>query len=265
MSCGRHSRSRATTVVALCATALVAACSGGEGSRDAPGAARRASAVASNPTFLNGGDCERASDPALPARAGCVTSVAAGGKRLVVYALTGRDLRPLEWRIHFETPAFEADLRLRAGTVAAYPRAAAVSDVDADGNPDWWWVKVLDYASHGATWGGLHVYVERGESLATVDYDGAPFVVNYGGISRLGEGAACRGREIVLLRTEAQDRQNTRWSASQRRFSVRGDSATLVGRNEYVLAVEDYNDPDLRAYFGVDCHGARFTPFGEAR
>jgi hypothetical protein len=241
----------------------VSACSAGE----APVPARppSASAVAARPGFANGAACERSSDPSLRAPAGCVTSLSAGDETMVVYAVLGRDRFPEEWRIRLQTPGGRVERRLPFGTVTAYPRVAAVSDLNRDGDPDWWWVKTLDYASHGALWGGLQVFVGDGASLEPIVHEGEPLVVNFGGISRLGEGARCEPGGLALLRVEAKDRQNTNWSMSRRVFSVEGTQATFEERLENVLEIESYSDPRLHRNYRVDCFGAVFTPAGEVR
>lgn len=199
-------------------------------------------------------------DPRLPAGIGCVTSVASGDRRLFVYASIDDAGNPKSWHLRLIEGDRQEDRALPGGTVASYPRAVAVTDVDDDGSPDWW-VKVRDYASHGAPWGGLFLYVERGGTIAPLRYQGAPLVIDFGGITRLGEGAACRDGDLVLLRAEAKDRRNLRWATSERRFAIEGRSARLVDRTQSTLVIEDYNDPDLDPYYEVTCDGVSFSVF----
>jgi hypothetical protein len=214
-----------------------------------------------SPAFVNGGDCPPSSDARLPNDAGCVSTVSAGEGQLSVYALLGSDGRPESWRLHLSSDGLEIDQELHAGTEFSYPRAVGGVDVDGDGDPEWW-VKVMDYASHGAPWSGLHLFFQEGTDLVPLAYESEPLTINFGGISRLGEGALCRGGALVLLRAEALDRQNTRWRTSERLFSLDGPRADLVRRTQDVLEIEDYNDPDLDPYYRVTCEGKVFTTFG---
>lgn len=251
---------RVASILAL-AVVVATACSPEPRPR-APGPAS-ASVVAATPQFVNGERCPEAGDDGLPPRAGCVTAVTAGDETLSVYGLLGRNGLPESWRVRLTTPGGEVERRLPYGTVTAYPRVAAASDLDGDGDADWWWVKVLDYASHGAPWGGVAIFVSDEASLEPVELDGEPFVVNFGGISRLGEGAECRDGSLVVLRVEAKDRANTRWSTSERTYAIEATTARLLDRREGILEIDGYSDPELHRYYRVDCAGAVFTPFGE--
>ena len=179
--------------------------------------------------FINGGDCPPSPYSALPATAGCVTSLAAEGEQLFVYALLGRDGSPRSWRVRHITPDDEVDRRLLAGHDYSYPRAIGVTDIDHDGSHEWW-IKVADYASHGTAWAALNLFVRDGEALVPVRFEREPFDVNFGGTSRLGEGARCRRGLLVVLRAEAQNRRNTRWSVSERSFELLGTRARLLDR-----------------------------------
>ncbi|HVF53921.1 MAG TPA: hypothetical protein VNC78_10020 [Actinomycetota bacterium] len=225
-----------------------------------PSASGSAVPTPTPPAFSNGGDCPASSDPALPSDAGCVTSVTVGEEQLSVYALLNRASRPRSWHLHLRSGEREIDQRLHAGNDFSYPRAIGGSDVDLDGVGEWW-VKVVDYTSHGAPWSGLNLFIRQGSGLVALSFEGHPLAINFGGISRLGEGAACRDGDLVLLRAEAIDRRNTQWTISERTFEVRGSRAHLLERRQYVLVIEDYNDPLLDPYFRVDCQGVTFTPF----
>ncbi|MEA2476385.1 MAG: hypothetical protein QOC87_584 [Actinomycetota bacterium] len=219
------------------------------------------SAVAPAPTFVNGGRCGPSSDSRVPADAGCVTSIAAGDQRLYVYAQTGSDDLPKSWRIRLVTgQRVLVDRPLHAGNVTSYPRVIAATDVDQDGDADWW-VKVRDYTSHGAPWAGMNLFVGIDDSIAPLRYQGSPLVIDFGGISRRGNGAACLDGDLVLLQADAQNRLNTKWAISQVRFSISRARAKLVRRTRGTLVIHGYNDPDLDPYYEVRCYGTNFSVF----
>ncbi len=212
------------------------------------------------PEFVNGGDCPLSRHPDLPADAGCVSSVTEGAQTLLVYALLDSDAKPRKWRLRMTGAGLEVDQRLRAGNVTSYPRAMGVTDLDDDRQPEWW-VKVADYASHGAPWAGLNLFVSTAGALRPVTYEGEPLTINFGGISRMGEGAVCRDGYLVVLRAWTFDRQNTRWRVSERRYELEGTRARLLDRQRRSLVVESYTDPDLVRNYRVQCDGSTFTPF----
>ncbi|HWL65995.1 MAG TPA: hypothetical protein VNP73_08475, partial [Actinomycetota bacterium] len=162
--------------------------------------------------------------------------------------------RPREWWVRLESGDLVIDRPLHAGNAYSYPRALGASDLDGDGRFEWW-IKVVDYTSHGAPWSGANVFFVQDEALVPLKVDGKPLDINFGGIARLGEGAACRDNRLVLLRAEAQNRRNTRWSVSERSFELDGDEARLVERDEDLLRIGGYNDPDLDPYYEIDCNG----------
>lgn len=212
-----------------------------------------------DPPFVNGQECPASRHDDLP-DAGCVSSVAEGGERLTVYALLDRRDKPRVWRMRYSSGGHSADIGLDAGNVTSYPRAVGVTDLDFDGEREWW-VKVRDYASHGAAWAGLNLFVVRGDTLVPIEHEGEPLTIDFGGISRLGEGATCRDGELVALRVWARDRQNTRWWVSERTFRIAGARARLLGRRRVPLAIEDYADEDLARNYRVECDGKTFTPY----
>lgn len=216
---------------------------------------------ATDPEFVNGEDCPASRHSELPDDAGCVSSVVDGGSRLLVYALLDRKSKPRLWRMRFTSDDGAVEQRLRAGNVTSYPRAVGATDFDSDGATEWW-VKVADYASHGAAWAGLNVFLVEDDALVPVTYEGEPLTIDFGGISRLGEGATCREGHLVALRVWARDRQNTRWWISERRYELDGTRARLLDRRRRSLVIESYADPDLARNYQVRCDGQTFTPFG---
>ena len=197
-----------------------------------------------HPTFANGGDCPR----------GCATTVIEGDEKLTVYALLNKRSRPKEWWVLLESGDLIIDRPLHAGNAYSYPRALGASDVNNDGRSEWW-IKVVDYASHGAPWSGANLFFVENEGLVPLKVGGEPLDINFGGIARLGEGAACREGGLALLRAEAQNRRNTRWKVSERSFEVDGSRARLLEREEDELRIRGYNDPDLDPYYRIDCDG----------
>ena len=149
------------------------------------------------------------------------------------------------------------DQRLLAGTATSYPRAVGGADIDGDGR-DEWFVKVLNLAGHGATWGVLNAFVFD-EHFQTITLDGEPMLLNVGGISRMGEGISCSEGFLVQLRAEARNRRNTNWDTSARYFSVEDAEATLEDREEGVLELSDYNDPDLNRYYELNCYELHYS------
>lgn len=249
---------------AVACTILLSACSRGSGGAPGAGAAAPSPSPsrsgASEPDFFSGGRCPRSPYPELPAEAGCVTSAVEGDERLLVYALLGRGDKPRAWRARLVGAGDELDQRLRQSNVWSYPRALGATDVDHDGGLEWW-IKVADYGSHGAAWGGLNVYVLARGALRPVTFEGEPLTVDFGGITRLGQGAVCRDGELVVLRAWARDRRNTRWWVSERRLELDGRRAHFLGRTQRSLVVDSYVDPDLVRNYRVECYGKTFTPF----
>jgi len=213
---------------------------------------QRPSPTISQAVFVNGGDCSQAQGDELPSDAGCVTQVMAEDESLTVYAILGKDDRPRSWHVRLESSTDRIDQVLRAGNDFSYPRALGASDIDHDGDMEWW-IKVADYTSHGAPWSGANLFFRDRNTLLAVSSEGQPLVINMGGIARMGEGAACRGGRLVVLRAEALNRANTRWRVSERTFVLDGHRARLVGRERDVLAITDYNDPALDPYYRIDC------------
>lgn len=189
-----------------------------------------------------------------------MSSVEGGGQELLVYALLDSNARPRTWRLRLSGRGDEIDQRLRRGKAISYPRAVGVTDLDDDRRSEWW-VKVADYGSHGAAWAGLNLFLSKSGALEPVTYEGEPLTVDFGGISRLGEGAVCRGGDLVVVRVWALDRQNTHWRISERRYELDGTRARFVGRGSRVLVVESYADPELARNYRVRCDGHTFTPF----
>lgn len=219
---------------------------------------RALAGVAEQNEWVVGDDCSPVDDPTLPPRVGCVSVVSKGDLTLTVYAVVESADRPKRWHARVRGPGVDAQGNL--GKRLGYPRAVGASDVDLDGHVEWW-IKMGDYMSHGAPWAYLNLFFVEGSKLEPLLLDGQPLPINYGGVSRLGEGAECRDGNLVLLRAEAKDRRNLRWIASQRTLSIDGHEATLLGREEDVVVVDHYVDQRIRRYFRVHCQGDTFSPF----
>jgi hypothetical protein len=241
---------RRSLIASLFVVVLGACSDPGSGARPQPSPAPSPS----DETFVNGGACSPVSGSGFPSDAGCLTTVNEGDATLSVYALLNEDAKPRSWRIRLSSDEREIDQSLRAGNEFSYPRAVGASDVDGDGRNEWW-VKVLDLAGHGAPWARLNLFFTGDDALIPLNSGDEPFPINYGGISRFGEGATCRDDALVLLRAEAQNPRNTRWTVSERSFDLDDTTATLTGRREASLSIQGYNDPDLNPYYRVDCNG----------
>lgn len=200
-------------------------------------------------TFINGGPCPLA-DPSFPTDAGCVTTGEDGA--LSVYAILDEETFPRHWRIRLDAGGRVIDQPLEAGNRFSYPRAIAGIDINGDSVREWL-IKAVDLASHGTNWQRLEFFVATDESLEPTTIDGEPLWVNVGGTSRMGEGARCDGEHFVLLRTEAENRKNTRWSFSERTYEIDGTEATLLDRRTGEHHLSDYNDPQLDPYYQVTC------------
>ena len=202
--------------------------------------------------FVNSGVCPAADLPSLGNRTGCVTTTHTDDATLFVYAIVDKQSFPLRWRIRYETDAVEFDGPLDAGNPFSYPRAIGAIDIDEDGSHEWV-IKAVDLAGHGTNWQRLHIFVVDDSGLRVVTYEGQPLYMNVAGISRMGEGARCDGGRLVLLRTEARNRQNTVWDYSERVMELEGTKVELIRRREGVLRLTDYNDPKLDPYYRLEC------------
>jgi len=89
--------------------------------------------------------------------------------------------------------------------------------------------------------------------LEIVTHEGEPLAMRVGGISRLGEGIACPGGHLALLRAEARNVRNTRWVSSARIFTLEGTETTFVERTSQTLHLDDYNDPALNRFYQLHC------------
>ena len=183
-----------------------------------------------------------------------MTSTHTDNSSLFVYALVGKDDRPKSWRIRYTSDGREIDEPLEAGNPFSYPRAITAIDVNGD-RVDEWLIKNVDLAGHGTNWQRLELLVVEDDRLEPVTLDGELFYVNVAGISRMGEGAHCESQHFVLLRTEAENRRNTRWSYSERVYEIVGSEARFIERREGMLHLTDYNDPKLDPYYRLECDG----------
>ena len=202
--------------------------------------------------FVNGGECPPAPSGDFPEDSGCWSQVGSTRETVAVYAIVGRDSRPLRWRIHYESDEMSIDQPLKAGNPFSYPRAIGPIDVEGDGSREWL-IKTVDLASHGTNWQRLQLFIVERDRLTPLQYEGEPLSINVGGTSRMGEGGRCDDGRFVLLRTEAEDRQNTIWWFSERELEIEGIEATLITRREGELRLSDYNDPELDPYYSVEC------------
>ena len=208
--------------------------------------------------FVNGGNCEPLELDRLPPDAGCATEVTGdadgdgSSDTLSVYALIGEDLRPRSWHMRLTTSDATSDKALDAGTKFSYPRAIGSADVNDDGRSEFF-VKTLDLAGHGTAWKQLNIFVLQGSKLAIVTSESEPLALRIGGITRMGEGIACPGPRLALLRAEARNIRNTRWDTSARIFALRGTEARFVERTPGALNLTDYNDPALDRYYQLNC------------
>jgi hypothetical protein len=181
--------------------------------------------------------------------------VSEAGPVKVFARVDGEDM-PKSWWIRLRN----ADQRLHAGNAFSYPRVVAQIDIDQDGNHEWL-VKTYDLAGHGTNWQQLGLFVLnrwKRKLLQVTIPGGEPLAVRVGGISRMGEGARCDGDHLVILRTEAEDRQNVHWSFSERTYEITKGVAREVGLERGRLSLSDYNDPKLDPYYAVDCHGVAY-------
>lgn len=237
-----------TLLSSVIVAVLLAGCSGAE--------PRRAVEPSLSPPpvdFVNGGVCVPDATNRLHPKAGCVTTAHGTGGALSVYAILDRESRPRLWRINLDTGSVVSDTELEAGNPFSYPRALSAVDVNGDGEEEWL-IKAVDLAGHGTNWQRLQLFLQtEDDDLEVLTVDGEPFYVNVGGISRMGEGGRCDGRTFVLLRTEAENRQNTVWSFSERRYEIRGSEAVFVDRRDGELQLSDYNDPQLDPYYRITC------------
>lgn len=215
------------------------------------------------PAFVNGGSCRPAGLANLPARAGCVTQVTGDGTlgayTFSVYARLGSGERPRSWAMQLATETGAIDAPLAAGNDFSYPRAIGAADADGDGDDDWF-VKWFDLAGHGTAWQELALVVLHAGELRVVTSQGERLRLRVGGTSRQGEGVRCEGSDLVVMRAEAQDPQNTTWKLSHRPYRLDGARAMPLGVERGRLSTGDYNDPKLRSYYHLACGGLVYIP-----
>lgn len=214
--------------------------------------------------FVSGRECPPApSETRLPSGTGCSTSVQGDSngdgelETLTTYARLKKDRLPASWRLNLRSADRQFDQPLNAGNPYSYPHVVGAADVNGDGR-DEWWIKVTDLTSHGAPWQTLNLFAPVGRKLRPVTFEGQPLDLNVGGIARLGEGVDCHDDLLIALRVEAQNVRNTRWRFSRRAFELEGHKAHFLWRHEGLLRIKDYNDPDLDAFYAVDCAGLRY-------
>jgi hypothetical protein len=214
----------------------------------------------------NGGACDPAPLEGLPAQAGCLTGVRGDAdgdgvpETFFVYALTATDDLPHKWFIGLRGRQGTEVEVLHAGNAFYYPRVIGAADVDLDGR-DELFVKAFDLAGHGTNWQQLELFVVRDGRLLVVTYEGEPFPLRVGGISRMGEGIRCTKGRVELLRTEAQNVHNTRWDYSVRTYEIEGTTVRPIDRRTGKLELSDYNDPALDPYYRLECGELRYPNF----
>jgi hypothetical protein len=208
--------------------------------------------------FVNGGTCEPLELERLPSDAGCATEVTGDADgdgstdTLTLYARIDEDLRPRSWHLRLTMSDETSDQELDAGSKFSYPRAIGSADVNDDGRSEFF-VKTLDLSGHGTPWKQLNLFVFQDSKLAIVTHEGDPLALRLGGITRMGEGVACPGDRLALLRAEARNIRNTRWDTSARIFTLRDTKARFVERTSGALTLSDYNDPALDRYYQLNC------------
>jgi hypothetical protein len=208
--------------------------------------------------FVNGGTCEPLELERLPPAAGCATEVTGDADgdgstdTLTLYARIDEDLRPRSWHLRLTMSDETSDQELDAGSKFSYPRAIGSADVNDDGRSEFF-VKTLDLSGHGTPWKQLNLFVFQDSKLAIVTHEGDPLALRLGGITRMGEGVACPGDRLALLRAEARNIRNTRWDTSARIFTLRDTKARFVERTSGALTLSDYNDPALDRYYQLNC------------
>ncbi len=243
----RSHRSRALVCAAALATALPACADSAPHARSHDAAAP-----------LEETGCARDEVTALPDDAGCATSLVADADgdgdddTLWVHARVDANGIPVSWHVTLQTE--QETTRPLDTSPRTFPRAAAAADVDDDGRSEWF-VKTLDLAGHGTAWQQLSIFqLVRGD-LRIVSLDDEPFRVRVGGVSRMGEGIACRNGRLQVLRTEARNVRNTRWRTSIRTYRLRRSEVRLTRTRRGVLELSDYNDADLDPYYRLECDG----------
>ena len=215
--------------------------------------------------FDNGGRCPPDGAPELPDDIGCISAVVGNfdGRgtldHFFVFASLGADRRPRRWHVAARTNVGTIRSGLAAGTEHSYPRVIGAADADGDGI-DEVFVKVLDFLFHSGGAGVMTIFRIDPSAIARVrEASGEFFDFRVGGITRLGEGGACRDvagderPEFVLHRVEATNVRNTRWTRSERIYRWNGNTLTLVDRRRGTLVISDYNDPKLDPFYQLRC------------
>lgn len=255
-------RRRALVVVAA---VLLAACALGDNPTLPVAEATSSHPVAEFASFDNGGRCPRDDAPELPGGAGCISAVEGNfdGRgdtdRFFAFALVGEDRRPQRWRVALRTDSGAETAKLAAGTEHSYPRVIGAADADGDG-ADEVFIKVLDFLFHSAGSGVMTIFRFDEDRIVRVrDEEGSFFDFRVGGVTRLGEGAACRDatgdgqHEFIVHRVSATNVRNTRWTQSERIYRWDGNVLTLVDRRQGILRISDYNDPKLDPFYQLRC------------
>ncbi len=248
--------------VALWATVEIGGGSSGAGSGSSPVLARPTSQP-----FDNAGVCPKATDPVLPADAGCVTAVATdldgdgATDRFSVFARIDGGGRPTSWEALAviggrPTPAVEVPTG--QGVPYVYPRVLAAYDMNGDGRSEVF-VKLSAILYHGGGQQILGLYDVVGGRIHPVDVRGQsdPLVFHVGGIGGYGDGGLCTRRDghpVFLLR-HIQRRAPLDWQSRERTYRWVGQGTlALTGLARGTQPGSVYiNDPRVHAFYQLRC------------
>ena len=138
---------------------------------------------------------------------------------------------------------------LRAGVEADIapedPVTAGVEDLDRDGRAE-----VFVKVGQGASTGFLLVLRYDGTRLATLQRQGAPLLLAYGGSATHGDGFSCTDAGTLLVRTASSD-DGKAYVLQTVTYRVRGDAVVETGRTS--ATGTGMEDPAVAAAYVVDC------------
>ena len=138
---------------------------------------------------------------------------------------------------------------LRAGVEADIapedPVTAGVEDLDRDGRAE-----VFVKVGQGASTGFLLVLRYDGTRLATLQREGAPLLLAYGGSATHGDGFSCTDAGTLLVRTASSD-DGEAYVLQTVTYRVRGDAVLEAGRTS--ATGTGMEDPAVAAAYVLDC------------